>query len=194
VIDRDYTGNVRVIIYNYGDTPYEVKQGDRIAQLIIIKHATPTCISVPILATTARSDNGLGSIGTSERIIYPTIHQVENDTPEIGTEAIPNPAPDTESRNMQEVTATTNNDDQMPYDIYLSQDPFDQRLQLEIALKGDHPTVGLMMTQCPQRQRLRLQDMTLSTPGSRIPRWRSTLRNAYLINIEGTRYTLRKIY
>jgi len=194
VIDRDYTGNVRVIIYNYGDTPYKVKQGDRIAQLIIIKHAIPTCISVPILATTARSDNGLGSTGTSERIIQPTIHQVENDTPEIGTEAIPNPAPDTESRNMQEVTATTNNDDQMPYDIYLSQDPFDQRLQLEIALKGDHPTVGLMMTQCPQRQRLRLQDMTLSTPGSRIPRWRSTLRNAYLINIEGTRYTLRKIY
>ncbi len=70
-------------------------------------------------------------------------------TPEIGTSAIPNPAPDTESRKVQEVTATTNDDDLMPYDIYLSQDPFDQRLQIEIAVKGDHPnhpTLGLMMT------------------------------------------------
>jgi dUTP pyrophosphatase len=186
VIDREFTGNVGVIIYNYGKTPYDVKQGDRIAQLIIIKHATPTCTSVSTLETTARSDNRLGSTGTSKNIISPTIHQVENDTPEIGTSATPNSAPDTVSRKVKEVTSTRNDEDLMPYDIYLSQDPFDQRLEVEIAVKGDHPTLGLMMTQCPQRQQLHLQDMTLSTPGSRIPKWQSTLRNAHLINIEGT--------
>lgn len=38
---------------------------------------------------------------------------------------------------------------------------------------------------CQHRSRLQLKDMVLSTPASRIPKWRSTLRNAYLITFNG---------
>lgn len=35
VIDADYTGHVRVILMNFSDKDFEVKEGDRIAQLIV---------------------------------------------------------------------------------------------------------------------------------------------------------------
>jgi len=73
----------------------------------------------------------------------------------------------------------------LPYDIHLSQDPFDQLLPTDIAVKGDHPVLGLNCTQCKHRHRLRLIDMVISTPASRIPRWRSTLCNAYIISVQG---------
>lgn len=34
VIDWDYKGNIGVILFNHSDTPFEIKQGDRIAQII----------------------------------------------------------------------------------------------------------------------------------------------------------------
>ena len=37
VVDYDYRGNVGVILFNFSDTDFEVKRGDRIAQLIIEK-------------------------------------------------------------------------------------------------------------------------------------------------------------
>ena len=74
----------------------------------------------------------------------------------------------------------------MPFDIYLSLDPFDNILQIEIPVKGGHPTLGLHLTECPYRHRLRLLDMTAGTPGSRIPKWRSALRNTYLLTIQDT--------
>ncbi|GKE19649.1 deoxyuridine 5'-triphosphate nucleotidohydrolase [Tanacetum coccineum] len=41
VIDADYMGLVRVILFNYYDADFEVKDGDRIAQLIMEKIITP---------------------------------------------------------------------------------------------------------------------------------------------------------
>ena len=34
VIDRDYTGNVGVVLFNHAESEFNVKEGDRIAQLI----------------------------------------------------------------------------------------------------------------------------------------------------------------
>ncbi|KAL8501232.1 hypothetical protein ACS0TY_020692 [Phlomoides rotata] len=42
VVDADYRGPVGVILFNHSDVDFEVKHGDRIAQLIIIhKIVTP---------------------------------------------------------------------------------------------------------------------------------------------------------
>ena len=41
VIDADYRGEVKVLLFNLSDVDFEVKAGDRIAQLIIEKY-TPT--------------------------------------------------------------------------------------------------------------------------------------------------------
>jgi dUTPase len=41
VIDSDYRGNVGVVLYNFSETDFKIEIGDRIAQLIIEKIATP---------------------------------------------------------------------------------------------------------------------------------------------------------
>ena len=40
VIDPDYTGELKVILFNHGSEKFEIKKGDRIAQLILrsVKH------------------------------------------------------------------------------------------------------------------------------------------------------------
>ena len=49
VIDSDYRGNIGVILFNLSHVDYEVKQGDRIAQLIIQKICTPTLKEVEVI-------------------------------------------------------------------------------------------------------------------------------------------------
>ena len=41
VVDADYRGEVGVVLFNHGDHDFEVKMGDRIAQLILEKISTP---------------------------------------------------------------------------------------------------------------------------------------------------------
>ena len=41
VIDPDYTGELKVCLFNLGSVPFEIKQGERIAQLILEKCSTP---------------------------------------------------------------------------------------------------------------------------------------------------------
>ncbi|KAF5468464.1 hypothetical protein F2P56_012613 [Juglans regia] len=63
VIDADYRGPVGVILFNHSDIDFEVKAGDRIAQLIIEKIITPEVTEVEDLDATARGDGGFGSTG-----------------------------------------------------------------------------------------------------------------------------------
>lgn len=63
VIDRDYTGDVTVILLNTDKTPFEVKKGDRIAQLILHKISTPDVLVVDELSQTERGSGGFGSTG-----------------------------------------------------------------------------------------------------------------------------------
>jgi dUTP pyrophosphatase len=63
VIDHDYSGEIVVILYNTSDTDYFVKKGDRIAQLILEKIATPDVAVVLELSDTERGDGGFGSTG-----------------------------------------------------------------------------------------------------------------------------------
>jgi hypothetical protein len=72
----------------------------------------------------------------------------------------------------------------LPYDIYLSEDPFDDQLNVDITLKGDHSTLGMIFQFCKFRNRLQLINMAKSTPGARLHKWRSTLRHAYLLKID----------
>jgi len=65
VIDADYTGPVSVILFNHGSNDFQIKTGDRIAQLILEKIAIHPVEEVPELDTTARGSSGFGSTGTS---------------------------------------------------------------------------------------------------------------------------------
>ena len=63
VIDQDYRGNVGVILFNFAESPFEVKKGDRIAQLICERIFTPTLVEVSQLNDTERGEGGFGSTG-----------------------------------------------------------------------------------------------------------------------------------
>lgn len=63
VIDADYRGPVGVILFNHSDVDFEVKAGDRIAQLIIERIMTPDVAEVDDLDSTLRGEGGFGSTG-----------------------------------------------------------------------------------------------------------------------------------
>eukprot|EP00298_Acanthocystis_sp_HF-20_P028833 c767_g1_i1.p1 GENE.c767_g1_i1~~c767_g1_i1.p1 ORF type:complete len:143 (-),score=79.09 c767_g1_i1:28-456(-) len=65
VIDADYRGNVGVVLFNHSDDEFVVKQGDRIAQLIIEKIAMLPIEAVSSLDETQRGEGGFGSTGVS---------------------------------------------------------------------------------------------------------------------------------
>lgn len=62
-IDADYRGELRVLLVNLGEEPFEVKHGERIAQMIISRHETAEWIEVSELNETARGAGGYGSTG-----------------------------------------------------------------------------------------------------------------------------------
>lgn len=64
VIDCDYRGSLSVVLFNFGDEPFAVKPGDRVAQLIIEKIENPEVEEVSELEDTVRGARGFGSTGT----------------------------------------------------------------------------------------------------------------------------------
>lgn len=62
-IDAHYTGPIKVKLFNHGCVPYEVKAGDKIAQLVIVPCQQPRLELVDSLEETDRGDNGFGSTG-----------------------------------------------------------------------------------------------------------------------------------
>ncbi len=62
-IDADYRGEVKVILANLGALPFEVKRGERIAQLVPAEVTPARFIEVETLDATARGAGGFGSTG-----------------------------------------------------------------------------------------------------------------------------------
>lgn len=64
-IDSDYRGPLGVILMNWGDQPFVVEHGARIAQIVIAPVVQAGFAEVPELDTTARGAGGYGSTGVS---------------------------------------------------------------------------------------------------------------------------------
>lgn len=62
-IDADYRGEVKVLLINHGTEAFEIKNGERIAQMVIAKHETATWEIVTELSETGRGQGGYGSTG-----------------------------------------------------------------------------------------------------------------------------------
>ena len=63
-IDADYRGEIGVILINLSDSDFKIDSGDRIAQMVIVKHETVSWKSVDKLDDSLRGDKGFGSTGT----------------------------------------------------------------------------------------------------------------------------------
>ncbi len=62
-IDADYRGEIGVILVNLSNEDFEVKDGERIAQLVIAKHEQIEWVRVSELNETDRGTGGFGSTG-----------------------------------------------------------------------------------------------------------------------------------
>ena len=62
-IDADYRGEVGVILVNLSNEDYVVKDGERVAQMVIAKHEQPSWEEVENLIETERGFGGFGSTG-----------------------------------------------------------------------------------------------------------------------------------
>jgi len=71
VIDTDYTGEIKLILRKYGNTSYEFKAGDRIAQLIVEKIKTHDAMEIDNLGIMETGTRGFGSsdIGPKRLIV-----------------------------------------------------------------------------------------------------------------------------
>lgn len=63
-IDADYRGDIGIILINLSNEPFEVKPGERIAQLVICSHEKAEWELVDTLDSTDRNDGGFGHSGT----------------------------------------------------------------------------------------------------------------------------------
>lgn len=62
-VDADYRGEIKVLLINLSTEPFEVKAGDRIAQMIISKHEKISWEQVEVLNETKRGVGGYGHTG-----------------------------------------------------------------------------------------------------------------------------------
>ena len=62
-IDSDYRGEVKVILANLGAEPFEVRRGERIAQLVPAPVLRADFVEVTELGQTQRGSGGFGSTG-----------------------------------------------------------------------------------------------------------------------------------
>ncbi len=166
VIDPDYRGDITVLLYNNGSTAYTVNVGDHIAQLIFHNISSPVLLQQAQLDDTERADQGFGSTGINSATEVPQVSQVAAPLPYL------NPV-------------------DVPYNIFLSQDPFDDVITLTVKDFGTHDTMGMILQPCSQRNKPKLVDIQPSQRCSRIKKWRSTIKNGYITQIE--EYTISSI-
>lgn len=62
-IDADYRGELKILLSNLSNEPYEIHDGDRIAQLVVAKCEQATWEEVESLSETARGEGGFGHTG-----------------------------------------------------------------------------------------------------------------------------------
>ena len=163
-IDRDYTGNIQVLLDNTGSQPYNIRIGDRIAQMVLLQIRTPKVVPIDTLPDTTRGQQGFGSTGVA------MVRNLDANLLPQNTETRDDPPAIVDSPPIER-----------PFNLYFSNDPFDNILEIEVPVKGDHATLGILSQYCDYRQRLQVTDMALSTPGSRLKNWRSVIKKAYIL-------------
>jgi dUTP pyrophosphatase len=62
-IDADYRGEIKVLLVNLSDQAFEIKHGERIAQMVVAKHETVEWELVENLNDSSRGEGGFGSTG-----------------------------------------------------------------------------------------------------------------------------------
>jgi dUTP pyrophosphatase len=63
-IDADYRGELKVLLINHGPEPFEIKRGERIAQIVLAPVTAARFEEAATLSETSRGAGGFGSTGS----------------------------------------------------------------------------------------------------------------------------------
>lgn len=66
MIDADYRGEVKVLLFNHAEVEFKVEVGDRVAQLVLERIYTPEVVEVEDLEESVRGAGGFGSTGVGK--------------------------------------------------------------------------------------------------------------------------------
>ncbi len=69
VVDRDYTGEIKVVLFNHDKNAYVIHPGYRIAQLVLEMCMTPGVEEIKELEETERGEAGFGSTGITDDMV-----------------------------------------------------------------------------------------------------------------------------
>lgn len=67
-LDSGYRGELKVLLINTSRDPYEVKKGDKIAQIVIARYEEANMLEISELSDTSRGAGGFGSTGLRSKI------------------------------------------------------------------------------------------------------------------------------
>lgn len=62
-VDADYRGEIKVMLINHGSAPFQIRRGDRIAQMVVAPVSAVAFVEQETLDDTLRGDKGYGSTG-----------------------------------------------------------------------------------------------------------------------------------
>ena len=62
-IDSDYRGIIKIILMHWGEEPFIIRRGDRIAQMVVAPITQVKLVKTQNLSTTERGEGGFGSTG-----------------------------------------------------------------------------------------------------------------------------------
>jgi dUTP pyrophosphatase len=62
-VDADYRGEIGVLLINHGDVPFQIRRGERIAQMVIAPVTRAELVPATSLSATDRGNGGFGSTG-----------------------------------------------------------------------------------------------------------------------------------
>jgi dUTP pyrophosphatase len=77
VIDEDYRGEIKVVLINNSTIPFQIRPGDRVAQLILEKILRTVPEETKNLSETIRESQGFGSTGLEEILNTRTISSIK---------------------------------------------------------------------------------------------------------------------
>ena len=166
VVDPDYTGNITVIMYNFSTEEQVFKRGDKIAQMILESAKTPDLQVVENLTATQRGDSGFGSADADPIAVeYPPTVQ-----PAIKTHEMPKQKEPPDYANLDSILGTDINlIFRVPYDIQLSDSPFDNQTFQTISTFDTDPNLGFDIHTCQKFGLPPVNNCKKSTPCAKLP-------------------------
>ena len=193
VIDSFSTSTVKIMLQNLDKESITIRTEQCIAQFICVPSIIPTiehCHLVPPVyhdheeyCTTPsalshpQQTNNLSSC-------YNNIITFFDDEIELSTSPV----------EIKDFVRNVDTNIQPPYNMFLTSDPFDETIDVTVAIFGNHDTLGFILNHNPKfGDRFQLQDYQSSTPAARIQRWRSTHRNYFLVAVDDVTFHIRTI-